>query len=198
MNPTTWHRVAILSIGVGLMATAIGARLIQLQVLQRESFSAQACDQHWQEITVPAVRGAILDRTGRELAVSVEVASLYAHPPRVVQTKQVASALASALGCSAAQIEKRLRSDRPFVYLQRFLDLDTAQAVRELDLADSECRLKYFIDRAGTLSYDPLFRNCEHFARFVVEGKRQSMQVHTVVGLGILAVAVAFWNRAAA
>ena len=58
-------------------------------------------------------------------------------------------------------------------------------------------RLKYFIDRAGTLSYDPLFRNCEHFARFVVEGKRQSMQVHTVVGLGILAVAVAFWNRAA-
>lgn len=48
-------------------------------------------------------------------------------------------------------------------------------------------RLKYFIDRAGILSYDPLFRNCEHFARFVVEGKRRSVQVRTILIFGIVA-----------
>lgn len=59
-------------------------------------------------------------------------------------------------------------------------------------------RLNFFINRAETQRYNPLFQNCEHFARFVVEGKRQSKQVQTVVVLGCLVGAVAFWNRAAA
>lgn len=48
-------------------------------------------------------------------------------------------------------------------------------------------RLSYSIDRAETLSYNPLLQNCEHFARFVVEGKRRSVQVQKILIFGIVA-----------
>ncbi|MCH8823250.1 MAG: hypothetical protein IH984_07040 [Planctomycetes bacterium] len=53
-------------------------------------------------------------------------------------------------------------------------------------------RLNYIIDRAETLRYDPLFHNCEHFARYVVLGKQESIQVKTIAGFGILAGAGLF------
>ena len=59
-------------------------------------------------------------------------------------------------------------------------------------------RLNYFVNRAETMRYNPLSQNCEHFARFVVEGKRQSKQVQKVVVLGLLVGSVVVWNRATA
>ena len=74
--------------------------------------------------------------------------------------------------------------------------LRTIQHPRLIDFAMR--RLNYVIDRANVLRYNPLSQNCEHFARFVVEGKRQSKQVQTGVvlglGLGILVGAVAIFE----
>ena len=76
-------RVAILALGISLLAAAVGAKLVHLQVLRADDKRAQAHRQHTQTIEIDGQRGAILDREGREFAVSVTTFSLYAHPHQV-------------------------------------------------------------------------------------------------------------------
>jgi len=119
---------------VVVMAGAIGARLYQLQVWHCEGFRARAESQHQRKFEVQATRGAILDRNGRELAVSLKTQSLFAHPWKVENPQHNAALLAPVLGVSRRELLQRLRSDKPFVYLRRFLDPEMAQAVRGLEL----------------------------------------------------------------
>jgi len=39
-------------------------------------------------------------------------------------------------------------------------------------------------------TFDLIFKNCEHFARFVVEGIEQSTQIQNIVGLGTVCFAL--------
>lgn len=117
---------------VALVAAAVGCRLWQLQIRHNEHFAARAVRQHQSRLTVQAVRGAILDREGRELAVSLKSESFYAHPRRVADAEDLASRLAPVLGLSRRDLLRQLRSDKPFVYVKRFLDPQTVAAVREL------------------------------------------------------------------
>lgn len=125
-------RLILLSSMVALVAAAVGARLWQLQVHHNERFARRAERQHQSRLTVQAVRGAILDREGRELAVSLKTESFYAHPHRIADPEALAAKLAPVLGTRERTLLKRLRSDKPFVYLERFFDPRTAAAVREL------------------------------------------------------------------
>ena len=127
-------RIALLCAAVLLMAGAIAARLYQVQVLDSEAFRARATNQHNSTITSAPSRGAIVDREGRSLAVSLETESLYAHPPRVERAGEAARLLAPVLGVSRSRLLSQLESDRPFVYLERFLAPETADKIRELGL----------------------------------------------------------------
>jgi cell division protein FtsI (penicillin-binding protein 3) len=127
-------RLYLLIAMVVLASGMIGARLYQLQVVGCEQFRSRAVEQHQAEFTVQAKRGSILDRGGRELAVSLESASLFAHPWKVDDPGRAARLLAPVLGESRRKLERRLRSDQPFVYLRRFLDAERKEAVLRLDL----------------------------------------------------------------
>ncbi len=128
------RRVALLVAGIGLLAAAVGVRLVQLHVYESERLRSHARRQHEQIVEVGGERGAILDRRGRELAASVASSSLFAHPWRVADPDRAAAALAPVLGVPRAQILDGLRSDAPFVFLKRRLDPDTVAAVRALGL----------------------------------------------------------------
>lgn len=134
MSRANHIRLLIVMGVVVLMASAIGARLYQLQVRHCQRFRARAENQHQREFAVQATRGAILDRNGRELAVSLNTKSLFAHPWKVENPQRAAEVLAPVLGVSRRELSRRLRSDKPFVYLRRFLDPEMAQAVRQLEL----------------------------------------------------------------
>lgn len=132
-------RVALLSLGVLLAAGTIVARLYQLQIARSAELRERALRQHQTSVEIDGGRGAVLDREGRELAVSVETMSLYAHPQRFPDEnakRDLARDLAPVLGVSAASLRERLGSDRPFVWLRRRLDPETAAAVRELPLPE--------------------------------------------------------------
>jgi cell division protein FtsI/penicillin-binding protein 2 len=131
-------RCALLVLVVLLAATAIGARLYQLQVQHRDRFRTRAEDQHRREVVVQATRGAILDRHGRELAMSLETQSLFAHPWRVEDPELAAAMLSSVIDVPHSTLLRRLRSEKPFVYLRRFLDPQQVAAVRRLDLPIGE------------------------------------------------------------
>lgn len=132
MTPTIRSRLALLCLAVVGLAAGIGARLWNLQVDRCETIRAQAQRQHVGEVQTVPRRGTIVDRVGRELAVSVNAWSLFAHPQRVEDPRSAAEALAPVLGTSAGRILRRLRAEAPFVWLERRLDQDTADQVRRV------------------------------------------------------------------
>lgn len=119
---------------VVVMAALVGVRLYQIQMLMSERFRIRARDQYECRTEVPAVRGSILDRHGRELAASVETLSLFAHPWRVEDPERAAELLAPVLEVPPATLLATLRSDKRFAYLKRFLDPDKVAELRRLAL----------------------------------------------------------------
>ena len=134
MESKARNRVALFALGVIVLCAAIGARLLQLQVFRSDELEAQARRQHQQMIEIGGERGAILDRNGRDLAISVATSSLFAHPPRVQDPARAARALSAAIDVPESKILEKLRSDSPFVWLKRRLDPRAARAVEALPL----------------------------------------------------------------
>ena len=64
-------------------ALCIVARLIQLQVFQHENYKELAYQQQERVVEIAAPRGAILDRTGERLAMSVPCDSVCVNPMRI-------------------------------------------------------------------------------------------------------------------
>ena len=134
MTSRTRFRVLLLGLGVACAVLLIGMRLYDLQVVRSERLRQRAADQHKSRVVVPALRGAIVDRNGLVLALSAETRSLYAHPARVADPARTAALLAPLLGQRRTSLLGELRSDRPFVYLARFLEPDVAEGVERLGL----------------------------------------------------------------
>lgn len=102
---------------------AILARALQLQVIERDKLQALAGRQHVKSITIPPRRGVIYDRDLKELAISMEVDSVYAMVGKIKDPRKVASRLALPLSMDKRQLEDRLRSRKSFVWLKRGIDL---------------------------------------------------------------------------
>jgi cell division protein FtsI/penicillin-binding protein 2 len=126
-------RVVMIVAALGLASTALIARLVTLQVLESERLRDQARRQHEQVIEVGGRRGSIVDRDGREFAVSIATQSLYAHPSRVKDPDRLARLLAPYLARPVSELRALLRSDEPFVWLRRRVDPATARAIAKLD-----------------------------------------------------------------
>jgi len=134
MNPRTRNRVVLLVLAVMGLAGGIASRLYQLEVRSADAMQSRARRQHEREVEIWGRRGAIVDRRGRELAVSLDSSSLFAHPPRVQDPRRAASLLAPVLDLSRDQILAKLTTDEPFVWIRRRLDVEVANAVGRLDL----------------------------------------------------------------
>lgn len=111
---------------------ALTGRLVYLQILRHDELARLAERQHSKTITLRPKRGPILDRTGEALAVSSQAESLYALPARIADAPGVARRLAPLLQEAPAEVEKRLRAERSFVWLKRKLPPPTAAAIRSL------------------------------------------------------------------
>ena len=117
-------------VGLGIIL----ARAYQLQVLKRDEYAALARAGYKGTVKLLPKRGTIYDRQGRELAVSIEVESVYAHPNLVENTSLAARQLSQALGLNQKEVLNRLRSERSFVWIKRKTSPDEVKSVRALDL----------------------------------------------------------------
>jgi cell division protein FtsI/penicillin-binding protein 2 len=118
-----------------LLVVAIG-RAAWVQGVQGGGLAADAQSQQTQSVTIPGRRGRILDRSGRELAVSEDAADVIATPYQVKDPPRAARRLAPVLGVSEAKL-LGLLADRSsgFEYLARRVSLPTAEEVRGLKLS---------------------------------------------------------------
>jgi cell division protein FtsI (penicillin-binding protein 3) len=131
-----WIRVRIYLVAAFFIAGfgTILARAYQLQVLQKEKLTAMAVSGYRGIVKLPSKRGTIYDREGHELAVTVEVESIYAHP-RLVQNKvQAARDLARALGTKDKTLLELLQSEKSFVWLERKAAPDKVRKVKTLNI----------------------------------------------------------------
>jgi cell division protein FtsI (penicillin-binding protein 3) len=115
--------------------SALAVRVAQLQVFSGDHFKNLALRQTTHAVPLPAQRGTIFDRDGRDLALSIELSSVYADPQQVADPIAYAGVLAPILGVSEATLEERLgATDYQFQYLARRVSDATVAQVRALDL----------------------------------------------------------------
>ena len=112
----------------------VAAKLFFLQIQQSDRLTARAAKQYERRLPILSRRGTIYDRTGRELAVSLQVASVFAQPAAIEDPAGTAKTLAPILGQPAKDVLARLTTDKPFVWLQRQLDPPKAEAIADLNL----------------------------------------------------------------
>jgi cell division protein FtsI (penicillin-binding protein 3) len=129
------RRLGLLFASFILLLALVLVRAAWLQAVEGSEYRADARSQQTEMVTVPGVRGAILDRNGQKLAVSEDAASVFATPYQVEDPPATASKLARILKLDSDDVLERITADSGFEYLARKVDLPTADAVGDLDLA---------------------------------------------------------------
>jgi cell division protein FtsI (penicillin-binding protein 3) len=124
-----------------VLFVVIAGRLVELQLTDAAAYAADGLRQRLREVPLPAPRGAILDRTGAELAHSVEARYVYADPEMVEDPRRTAGRLARLLGVPGSVLAQRMKrsvrenGDRVrFVYLARGVSVPTGERVVALNL----------------------------------------------------------------
>ncbi|MBN2061498.1 MAG: transpeptidase family protein [Deltaproteobacteria bacterium] len=117
-------------IGVGVII----ARAYQLQVLERDKLGTIARAGYRGEIKLSPKRGTIYDREKHELAVSVEVGSIYVHPNLVQEKKKTASQLALNLNMPVNEVLSLISSKRSFVWVERRISPEKIRRVKSLGM----------------------------------------------------------------
>lgn len=128
------RRIGLLFAGFILCFTIVLGRAFWLQGVQGSTLASQAVSQQEATVTVPGLRGRILDRRGRELAVSEDAASIYATPYQVKRPRQTAEKLAPLLDISRSDVLHALDENSGFAYIARKVDLKTADEIAALKL----------------------------------------------------------------
>ncbi|MDP2981253.1 MAG: penicillin-binding transpeptidase domain-containing protein [Candidatus Omnitrophota bacterium] len=112
----------------------LGVRLVFVQVGAGKSLSDIASSQHRLAVSILPKRGVIYDRNLKELAITINLNSVFAEPFRVKDKDLASYKLAGVLGVSRDEIYKKLRQEKGFVWLGRKVSPDIARAVRALDI----------------------------------------------------------------
>src|SRR5262249_49541731 len=97
--PQNGARLKLALFGAFLVLWAVGicGRLIYLQILQYGQFEQRAARQQQRSIDVSPARGVIYDRNGQELAMSVQVDSVFAVPSEIPDPAMTARLLSPIL-----------------------------------------------------------------------------------------------------
>ena len=109
-------------------------RLAVVQIAEPDRFLTYGESQRIRSVALTAARGAIVDRNGVDLALSLPLPSLVANPQAVEDPRQVARLLASVGDEDIDFLERRLSGDGQFAYLGRHLDPAVAAAAMDFNL----------------------------------------------------------------
>ena len=131
-----WVRFRIHLVSVFFMGglVAIFVRVYQLQVVQQDYLRGIAKNGILGTTKLPPKRGVIYDREGHELAISVQVGSVFAHPKQIKDKRKMAGVLSKALGEKYGKILKKLKRNRSFVWIKRRIPQTLAEQIKALNL----------------------------------------------------------------
>ncbi|MDR1890355.1 MAG: penicillin-binding protein 2 [Zoogloeaceae bacterium] len=121
--------LALMSLFLLLLAAAFYWQVINNAFLQGEGNS-----RYRRDLEVSASRGKIADRNGDLLAISAPMKSIWAIPADVKLEPAQRQTLASLLEMDAKELDRRLATEKSFVYLQRQVAPEVAARIAALKL----------------------------------------------------------------
>jgi len=128
------RRIAIVGIIFGLSLAIIGGQAVYLQYFCESWLSQKAANQYEKSFTSRGKRGTIYDKNHREMALSIDVASIAAYPPYITDARQIANALSKMLKIDGGSLNRKLESKKSFIWVKRQVTPKETQAVKDLKL----------------------------------------------------------------
>ena len=129
--------LAGIALGVGLLLVL--GRLVHLTTIQNEELARQASNQHQKKMEVLSRRGAIIDRNGGPLALSVPAESVFVRPLKLpANATNWITPIATALHSPTEDVGASFRSAEPFVWIKRRATPQEAAQVRALGISAIE------------------------------------------------------------
>jgi len=128
-----WRQRLVLVLLLGAFVTLI-ARSLYLQGFNNEFLGDKGRARFERVIDISATRGRITDRHGDVLAVSTPVRSIWAIPEDAQLAPAQSRNLAALLDMDVREINRKLASERDFIYVKRQLPPELADRVTALQL----------------------------------------------------------------
>ncbi len=128
------RRIGLLFAAFLLCFLVILGRAFWVQGVKGPALASEAAAQQTDVVTVPGLRGSLLDRHGNELAASEDAATIYATPYQVKNPPRTADKLAPILGLNANAVLRSLTANSGFSYVAHKVDMVTAAKVAALKL----------------------------------------------------------------
>jgi len=132
-KPVNWvaFRIALVAVVFAAVTVLLIARAYRLQVSDAEAYKKRAEKQRTRVLHVEARRGMVFDRTGEQMAASLEVHSIYARPRKIRDKKSVARTLAGILDMDEKALLNKLAEDKNFVWIKRRVSPLIAEKIKQ-------------------------------------------------------------------
>jgi cell division protein FtsI/penicillin-binding protein 2 len=127
-------RAIILNTAIIFSFFLVSLRLADLMILNHERLSERAKLQHVKVEDIQVRRGLIFDRRGRDLALNLELDSLYCDPENLILDNKGLRRLSSVISKEPRVILSKIPAEGRFAWLDRKLEPDTADRVRKLNI----------------------------------------------------------------
>ena len=131
-----------------VLCVGLAFRVGWIQVIASEKYAKMAVEQQTRDVPIPAKRGIIYDRNGKELAVSAVTNSIWARPSVVRDAsseaeakenlEKTASALAEILEMDQNEILQTISQERSLVKVAKYIDKEKADKIRKKGLKGIE------------------------------------------------------------
>jgi cell division protein FtsI (penicillin-binding protein 3) len=128
----TERRIGLLFAAFLLCFLVVIGRAFWLQGVQGAQLASEAISQQTETVTVPGLRGSLLDRRGNELATSEDAATIYATPYQVKNPPRVAEKVASILELPKGEVLRNLTAETGFSYVAHKVSLEQAARIERL------------------------------------------------------------------
>lgn len=123
-------RCALVCLAFTGLFSLFSFRLVYLQLIKHDEFSAMAAEKHGVKRTIHAQRGAILDANGEVLAHNVPNEMVVLDARLVKDASTLAPVLAEELELPISEVVEKLASQRRYVVLKREVPLQKTAALR--------------------------------------------------------------------
>ena len=127
-------RAVILNTVVIFSFFLVSLRLVDLMVVHHKRFYDSAQKQHIKVEDIQVRRGIIVDRRGRELALNLDLDSIYADPKHLDRDGNDVKRLASAISREPKAVLAKIPDKGRFIWVERKLDPETAEKIRALKI----------------------------------------------------------------
>ncbi len=129
-----------------IVCTLLVFRVGWIQVVASERYAKMAVEQQTNDVPIPAKRGVILDRNGKELAISAVTNTIWVRPKDVAasaKTKEekelkidkTAKALSEILGMEEAAVRETITKSKLLVRVAKYVEKDKADQIRNAKLS---------------------------------------------------------------